>query len=307
MADATRDAPKTTLEITAENGPQKGSIGARVYGIDGISNCDVLREATIQQAFLAHHVLVFPANATSTGAALMDPLEVRSFASCFGEPIAEVNRSKRDGELPEVSHLDSTIRTREQDGNLKFHFQPAIRSEDWHTDQSFQEVPAMATILHAHEVPSRGGATWFCNTAAAYDALPDAMKSRLHGLRAAHSYDTPRARYRPAPRTQAEIDDTPDVIHPLVRTHPQSGRKALYLNFNRLDHIVGMARAASDKLLDELATWVTQDRFIYRHSWAVGDTVVWDNRCTLHRVSYDSPAGERRVMLRVVTRGDRPF
>jgi taurine dioxygenase len=91
-----------------------------------------------------------------------------------------------------------------------------------------------------------------------------------------------------------------------VRTHPESGRKALYLNFNRLDRIIDLPPAASAALLNELTAWVAQERFIYRHQWTVGDTVVWDNRCTLHRVDGDSPARERRVMLRVVTRGDRP-
>ena len=109
-----------------------------------------------------------------------------------------------------------------------------------------------------------------------------------------------------AAEAQKTLNPTP-VIHPLVRTHPESGRKALYLNFNRLDHLLDMPRAESEAILDELAAWVAQDRFIYRHNWRVGDAVVWDNRCTLHRVCYDSPPGDRRIMLRVVTQGDRPF
>lgn len=294
---------RTATATTAKIVPLDAAFGARVLGAGTAATWDDNEQATVQRAFVEHHVLVFPA--TSPGA-IMDPAAMRSFAAYFGEPIAEVNRAKRDGGLPEVSHLNSTIKTREAGKDLQLHYQPAVRSEDWHSDQSFLEVPAKATLLHAHEVPSYGGATCFCNTAAAYQALPEEMKARLVGLQAAHGYDTPRARYRPAVRTQAEIDDTPDVIHPLVRTHPDSGRKALYLNFNRLDRIIDMPRAASDALLDELAAWVAQERFIYRHRWTVGDTVVWDNRCTLHRVDYDSPPGERRVMLRVVTRGDRP-
>jgi taurine dioxygenase len=237
----------------------------------------------------------------------MDAAQTLAFARRFGEPIAEVNRDKRHGELPEVSLLNSTIKEGQLGGDLQFFKQSVIRSDEWHTDQSFVERPALATILHAHEVPSRGGATWFCDTRGAYDALPDEVKLRIDGLKAVHGYDTRRAKYRPVARSQAEIDETPDVVHPVVRTHPETGRKALYLNFNRLDHIVGMERAESDALLDYLADWVSQDRFHYRHQWSVGDAVVWDNRCTLHRVSYDSPPGERRVMMRVVTQGDRPF
>ena len=296
-------ATATAATATAKIIPIDATFAARVLGVDTAATWNADQQAAVHAAFVEHHVLVFPS--LSPGA-LMDPAAMRAFAAYFGEPIAEVNRAKRDGELPEVSHLNSTIKAREDGKDLQFHYQPAIRSEDWHTDQSFLEVPAKATLLHAHEVPSYGGATCFCDTTAAYQALPEQMKARLGGLRAAHGYDTRRARYRPAVRTQAEIDDTPDVIHPLVRTHAESGRKALYLNFNRLDRIIGMQRAASDDLLDELAAWVAQERFIYRHRWSVGDTVVWDNRCTLHRVDYDSAPGERRVMLRVVTHGERP-
>ena len=302
-ATVTATATATIAGSTANIVPIEAAFAARVLGIDAAAPWNVDQQGAVHRAFVEHHVLVFPA--LSPGAT-MNPAAVRAFASHFGEPIAEVNRAKRDGERPEVSHLDSTIKARGAGKELQLHYPPALRSEDWHTDQSFLEIPAKATLLHAHEVPSYGGATCFCDTAAAYAALPEAMKARLVGLRAAHGYDTPRARYRPAVRTQAEINDTPDVIHPLVRTHPDTGRKALYLNFNRLDRIIGMQRAASDALLDELAAWVAQERFIYRHRWTVGDTLVWDNRCTLHRVDYDSPPGERRVMLRVVTRGERP-
>ena len=285
-----------TLRIVPLDAP----LGARVDGIDRSASWDTMTEAAVHQAFLDHHVLVFPGST-------MDAHGVLAFARHFGPPIAEVNREKRLGELPEVSKINSTIKAIEPGENLQFHVQTSLRSEEWHTDQSFVERPARATILHAHEVPSSGGATWFCNTAAAYDALPEDRKQRFAGLKGVHGYDTKRARYRPAVRSQEEIDETPDVIHPLIRTHPESGRKALYLNFNRLDHLLDMPRAESDAILDELAAWVSQDRFIYRHKWTVGDVVVWDNRCTLHRVCYDSPVGDRRVMLRTVTQGDRPF
>lgn len=284
------------LRIVALGGP----LGARVEGVDRAAPWDAQTSAAIGRAFLDRHVLVFPGP-------LMDPHGVLTFARRFGEPISEVNREKRLGEIPEVSRLDSTIKSIEIGKDLLFHQQSALRNDGWHTDQSFVERPAKATILHALEVPSRGGATWFCDTEAAYEALPADKKVRLSGLEAVHGYDTVRARYRPAVRSQAEIDETPEVIHPLVRTHPESGRKALFLNCNRVDRIVGLPRAESDALLDELAAWVSQERFIYHHQWSVGDILVWDNRCTMHRVSYDSPAGDRRIMYRVVTRGDRPF
>ena len=141
----------------------------------------------------------------------------------------------------------------------------------------------------------------------AYEALPDATKKRIDGMRAIHGYDTARARNRPSARTAQEIAETPDVEHPLVRTHPDNGKKALYLNFNRLDRIVGLERAESDALLDELAAHCRQPRFHRAHKWTVGDCVVWDNRATMHRVDVDYPMGERRIMQRVLIEGDRPF
>lgn len=293
---ATATIAPQTLRIANLTAP----LGARVEGVDRAAPWDAHTGAAIQQAFLDRHILLFPGG-------LLDPRGVLAFARRFGEPICEVNREKRLGEIPEVSELNSTIKTIENGKDLLFYQQSALRNDGWHSDQSFVERPAKATILHALEVPSRGGATWFCDTEAAYAALPDDKKQRLSALQAVHGYDTVRARYRPAVRSQAEIDETSDVIHPLVRTHPESGRKALFLNFNRIDRLVGLDRLESDAILDELEAWVAQERFIYRHQWSVGDVLVWDNRCTMHRVSYDSPAGDRRVMYRVVTQGDRPF
>ncbi|MCB1741058.1 MAG: TauD/TfdA family dioxygenase, partial [Gammaproteobacteria bacterium] len=265
----------SSLTINALQAP----LGACVEGLERDADWSAEQAESVARALLERKVLVFPG-------ATMDPAQTLAFARRFGDPIAELNRDKRHGELPEVSVLNSTLKAvrdagSAQDDSLEFHHQPVIRASDWHTDQSFMERPARATVLHAHQVPSRGGATWFCDTAAAYAALPESMKARLAGLKAVHGYDTRRARYRPATRSQAEVDESPDVTHPLVRTHPESGEKALYLNFNRLDHIVDLPRAESDALLDELAKWVVQERFVYKHRWQVGDAVVWDNRCTM--------------------------
>ena len=168
-------------------------------------------------------------------------------------------------------------------------------------------VPAKATLLHRMEIPSHGGRTWFCNMHSVYEALPEATQKRIDGKRAMHGYDTARARNRPSPRTPQEIAETPDIEHPLVRTHPDTGRKALYLNFNRLDRIVGMERAESDELLDELAAEARKPQHHFGHEWTVGDCVIWDNRATMHRVDVDYPMGERRIMQRVLIEGDKPF
>ena len=274
--------------------------GARLENLPPAAAWDAATAAAVERAFLDHPVLVFPGRP-------LEPAGVLALARRFGEPVAQVNREKRLDGLPEVTRIDSTVLAREPGQAARFPVQSSARAEEWHTDQSFVACPAKATVLHALAVPARGGATWFCDTAAAYDALPEERRRRLAGLRAVHAYEARGARHRATPRTAEEMAESPDVVHPLVRTHPDSGRKALFLNINRLDRIEDLPPAESAALLDELAAWAAQDRFVYRHRWSVGDTVVWDNRCTMHRVEYDAPVGEPRLMLRAVTRGDRPF
>jgi alpha-ketoglutarate-dependent taurine dioxygenase len=274
--------------------PLKAALGAR---IEGIKHGDAAKPdvaALLNKALGEHLLVVVPGER-------MTPAEMRDFAAAFGKPRAQLLRYKRSGEVPEVSVMTSTLMA---DGTTD---KTAIRSEDWHTDDSYMAVPAKATLLHSIEIPSRGGTTWFCNMHSVYEALPEATRRKIDGKRAIHAYDTARARTRPSTRTAQEIAETPDVEHPLVRTHPDTGRKALYLNFNRLDRIVGLERAESDAVLDELATEARKPEHHFGHQWTVGDCVIWDNRATMHRVDVDYPMGERRIMQRVLIEGDKPF
>jgi taurine dioxygenase len=273
--------------------PFDAPLGAR---IEGLNRTDAARPeiAALLDRALAEHLLVVVPGERMTAAGMRD------FARAFGTPKPQVLRYKRNAEVPEVSTMVSTLMA---DGSTD---KTAIRSEDWHTDDSYMAVPAKATLLHGMEIPSRGGRTWFCNMHTVYEALPGKTRRRIDGARAMHGYDTARARNRPSARTAQEIAETPDVEHPLVRTHPDTGRKALYLNFNRLDRIVGMEREESDALLDELAAEARRPEHHFGHSWSVGDVVVWDNRATMHRVDVDYPLGERRIMQRVLIEGDRP-
>jgi taurine dioxygenase len=270
------------------------ALGARIDGLDRAEATKPDVAVVLHRALGEHLLVVVP------GPRMTAP-EVRDFASAFGKPRPQLLRYKRNGEVPEVSTMVSTLMA---DGTTDM---TAIRSEDWHTDDSFMAVPAKATLLHSMEIPSHGGRTWFCNMHTVYEALPEATRKRLGGKRAIHGYDTARARNRPSPRTAQEIAETPDVEHPLVRTHPDTGRKALYLNFNRLDRIVGLERAESDDLLDELATEARKAKHHFGHEWTVGDCVIWDNRATMHRVDVDYPLAEQRIMQRVLIEGDKPF
>jgi taurine dioxygenase len=274
--------------------PLKAALGAR---IDNIKHGDTAQPevaALLNKALGEHLLVVVPGER-------MTPAEMRDFAAAFGKPRAQLLRYKRSGEVPEVSIMTSTLMA---DGTTD---KTAIRSEDWHTDDSYRAVPAKATLLHSLEIPSKGGTTWLCNMHSVYEALPEATRRKIDGRRAIHAYDTARARNRPSGRTAQEIAETPDVEHPLVRTHPDTGRKALYLNFNRLDRIVGLARDESDAVLDELAAEARKPEHHFGHQWTVGDCVIWDNRATMHRVDVDYPMGERRIMQRVLIEGDPPF
>ena len=273
--------------------PCAGPLGARIEGLDRNSAGEAATAAMLNRALAEHLLVVVPGER-------MTPDQTLGFSRAFGKPQTQLLRYKRSGGVPEVSIMVSTLMA---DGSTD---KTAIRAEDWHTDDSYFAVPAKATLLHAIEIPSRGGATWFCNMHSVYEALPEATRRRIDGMRAIHGYDTPRARNRPSARTPQEIAETPDVEHPLVRTHPDTGRKALYLNPNRLDRIVGLERAESDALLDALTEEARQPRHHYGHVWTPGDIVIWDNRATMHRVVIDYPEGEPRIMQRVLIQGEKP-
>ncbi|MDB5489765.1 MAG: hypothetical protein JWQ58_3480 [Reyranella sp.] len=274
--------------------PLKAALGARIEGLDRARAAEPDTAALLGRALAEHLLVVVPGNP-------MTPEQTRDFSKAFGEPQKQLLRYKRSGAVPDVSVMVSTLMA---DGTTD---KTAIRAEDWHTDDSYFAVPAKATLLHSIEIPSHGGATWFCNMHSVFEALPEATRKRIDGMKAIHGYDTPRARNRPSARTPEEIAETPDVEHPLVRTHPETGRKSLYLNPNRLDRIAGLERAESDALLDELADEARKPQHHHGHVWTAGDVVVWDNRATMHRVVIDYPEGESRIMHRVLIEGDRPY
>ena len=268
-------------------------LGARIEGLDPLQPLTPESAALLDRALADHLLVVIPG-------VPMTPEQTRDLSRAFGKPRQQLLRRKHANQVPEVSIMVSTLM---DDGSTD---KTVYRAEDWHTDDSFFEVPAKATLLHSIEIPSRGGATWFCNMHTVYEALPEATRRRIDSKRAIHGYDTPRARNRPSPRTPQEIAETPDVEHPLVRTHPVTRRKALYLNPNRLDRIVGLPREESDALLDTLATEARKSQHHHGHVWCKGDVVVWDNRATMHRVVNDYPLGEPRIMHRVLLQGERP-
>jgi len=172
----------------------------------------------------------------------------------------------------------------------------------FHSDQCYQEKPAMASMLYAIEVPSQGGNTLFANAYMAYETLPDDIKRRLAGLKAMHAYDYDNASVKRGTRIKEGV---PHFAHPLLRTHPATGKKALYVNRLMTIAIEGLPEAESDALLNFLFDHQENPAFIYEHVWRVNDLLMWDNRCALHART-DFSNDERRLMRRVTVLGERP-
>ncbi len=221
------------------------------------------------------------------------PVPFRDAMACFGTPLRRLQLAHTP-ECEEVNIVSSEDRDVLGDGRK------LVNGASWHTDDSFMREPCALTMLYGVVVPSRGGDTQFANMYAAYEALSADTKAQLDGLQVIHKYQSSRQTNRVSRRSETEMKAMPEATHPLVKVHPETGRKALYLNANRMEQIVGLERAESDRLLDALIAHATQPRFQYRHVWRQGDVVIWDNRCTMHRANADYPEGERRVMHRVV-------
>jgi taurine dioxygenase len=170
----------------------------------------------------------------------------------------------------------------------------------FHSDQCYREQPSQGSMLHAIEIPTVGGNTLFANCYAAYETLPEDIKQRLHGKSALNAYDY---NLNPTQRGSAIAPDVPTWVHPVVRVHPATGRKALFVNRLMTVQIAGMPQAESDDLLNFLFHHAEQKQFIYEHVWQKGDVLMWDNRCTMHaRTDFDP--NQRRVLRRITLKGE---
>ncbi|MBV8535438.1 MAG: TauD/TfdA family dioxygenase [Alphaproteobacteria bacterium] len=274
--------------------PLAPAIGAEIEGLDLAQPLDDSTFEEVRAAWHQHGILLF------RGQRLDEDQEL-AFASRFG-PIAPLV-TKHDVKFKPGVMLVSNIRENGKeigvlpDGEMFFH-----------SDQCYAETPLAATILYAIEIPKTGGNTLFSNQYAAYDALPEEVKRRIAGLKAMNVYDYgSNATIRKGSlRAQAERGEVPCYAHPIVRTHPETGRKALFLNRLMTDYVVGMDPDDSDRLLDYLFTHQEDRRFVYEHVWRIGDLMMWDNRCTLHART-DFPTSERRLLRRVIVQGDKPY
>jgi alpha-ketoglutarate-dependent 2,4-dichlorophenoxyacetate dioxygenase len=222
----------------------------------------------------------------------LDDEKQSAFASLYGPLELAPQTHSKDGGPPappriqnrnifDVSNLDERGQILNLDDQRR-----AYRDGNqlWHTDSSFRQKSATWSMLHARIIPPDGADTEFADTRAAYDALPAATKTRLEGLIAEHSIWHSRAKLGGYTPTEEEKQLRPPARHPVVRRHPGSHRNALYIA-SHASHIIGWPVEEGRKLLEELLAFATQPRFVYRHKWRLGDLVIWDNRCTLHRAT----------------------
>jgi taurine dioxygenase len=265
------------------------AIGARIEGIDLSDPLSDETVAALKETLHDRLVLVFADQH-------LTPAAHRTFAAHFG-PLHVHPIYPNVPEAPEILILDTSA-------------QNAPDNDNWHTDVTFIETPPLGAALYARKLPPAGGDTLWLSTVAAYDALSDRFKKLLDGLTAVHEFEKsfPRDRFatpEASRKWEAARAANPPVVHPVVRTHPATGRKALFVNYGFTTRIVELSKAESDAVLAYLFAHVTKPEFQVRHRWRENDLALWDNRVTQHYATVDY-LPERRIMHRATIIGERP-
>ena len=277
--------------------PFDAPLGAEVIGLDLAQPLGDEEFAVLHRAHLDHHVLVFRDQRIT-------PTQQVEFSRRFGPLQIHVLRQFQLPSDPEVLIIS----------NIKEDGQPIGLGDAghyWHSDLSYKAVPSLGSMLHAQELPADGGDTLFANQHTAWETLPPELQRALEGATAEHSY---LAKYAELQRrnpwrpnlTQAQIDEVAPAVHPVVRTHPETGRRALFVSEHFTTRIVGLPEDESRALLDVLFEHSTRPEHIYRHQWQPGDMVFWDNRSLMH-LAAGCPEDQRRKLYRTTIEGDAPF
>src|SRR5271165_1487709 len=272
--------------------PLSAHTGAEVHGIDLTQPVKDVVQAQLNRAFVDHSVLVFLDQH-------LTPDQLFKAVGLFGEVFPQHNSRFALRDCPLVHYIS----------NQDFYADGRryIPGEGYHTDHSNAACPPKATVLHAVSLPDRGGDTQYVNMHLAYDELPQATKRRLDGLKAIHVYQSRHSARKLMELSSESRSKVPDAVaHPIVRTHPESGRKAIYINPIRTEGIVGMLETEALTLLADLLEHATQPQYQYRHQWRLGDLVMWDNRSLLHKANGDYDMSQRRYLYRIMLQGDLP-
>ncbi|NIO41591.1 MAG: taurine dioxygenase [Burkholderiales bacterium] len=268
--------------------PLGAALGAEVVGIDLSKPLPIATVTTLRQAFLEHLVLFFRDQH-------LTPKQQLAFARLFGMPMP-YPQLKGLHDCPLVTPV------------IKLEHETMNFGGVWHTDTAYLDCPPMASMLYAIETPPRGGDTLFANQYLAYETLPQSTRKQVDHLIAVNTSTKPEASRTREDRQLASGDTLKVLVarHPAVRTHPETGRKSLYINVGHTTHFEGLTRRESERLLATLFEHQTRSEFFCRFQWKSGSLAFWDNRCTLHYPINDYD-GYRRIMHRVTLAGDAPF
>ncbi len=271
-------------------------IGAQIEGVDLSQPLDDATFATVLDAFNQHSVLVF------RNQRLSDAEQV-AFSERFGE--LEKTSFSIGADNPfvyKLSNIDDAGNVL-KDGSEKRNF--LLVNGRWHTDSSFRSVPAMASILSGREIPARdAGDTCFASMRVGYETLPESRRAEIEGSVGYHHYAYSVGLFGRTGVTEEELAALPPVPHPLVRTHPGTGKTSLYVS-GHIVRVEGLDGGAGRRLAEDLVEWCTRPAYVYRHEWHQHDLIMWDNRCALHRVTH-IPAHARRIMHRTTVAGEGP-
>ncbi|WP_298928972.1 TauD/TfdA family dioxygenase [uncultured Ramlibacter sp.] len=277
--------------------PLDDALGAEVLGLDLSQPLTPYELERIHQAHLDHHVLVFRDMRIT-------PAQQVAFSRRFGPLQIHVLKDFQLAGQPEVLVVS----------NIKEGGKPIGLGDAghfWHSDLSYKDKPSLGSMLHAQELPSEGGDTLFANQHTAYEALPQELKKLIAPLAAEHTYLAKyeelreRSPWRPK-LTQVQLDEVQPVVHPVVRTHPETGRKALFVSEHFTTRVVGLPEDESRAVLDELFERSVRSEHVMRHQWAPHDMVFWDNRSVMH-LAAGTPEHLRRKLYRTTIEGDTPF
>jgi taurine dioxygenase len=275
--------------------PLKPGFGAEILDVD-VKHADDATIDGVVAAFQAHGAILLRDQS-------LEPADLMRFIKRFGEPEDHTLVENTLPGFPKIYVLSNRV----VDGK------PIGAHNDgigWHTDYSYKAEPVMSTMLYAVEVPPVGSDTLLADLCQAWNALPAERRADLDGKVVHHSWRhfmATREFNRMENPSEELLRDNPDVFHPLVRTHPSDGRKALFVSTGTVKGVVDMPNPEGLELMDELVEFATQDEFVFRHKWRVGDILMWDNRCTLHTGTLYDDSQYFRVMHRLWVKGDKPY
>jgi len=281
---ATRATTRSRIEVR----PSGGALGAEIVGVDLSKPMDDETFEAVHAAWLQNLVICFRNQEIDSKAQI-------AYGSRFGE-LSRIHTPEFAGDDPAIMYISN----QQKDG--KFIHALPVGEMQFHIDQVYTERPAKATILYSMKIPQTGGDTLFANLYRAYDLLPDDIKKKIAGKKVLHVYDYDNASVS---ATRNVAPDAPRYAHPIVRIHPETRRKALYVNRLMTYHIEGLDEKESAEILEVCYQTLERADNIYAHKWKLGDVLMWDNRCTAHART-DFEATEPRLMRRLTVLGEKP-